>query len=111
MAKMREKAYNFLRGSFLVDEDAFKNWRFIIFVVTLLLVMVFSGHKIHKKVYRLSSLGEEVRELKAEYIDMGTILTRMKMESAIREKVKEKGLVSSKAPAVKIVVTSKKDSH
>ena len=99
----------FLRGSFLTDESAFKNWRIIIFVVVLLLVMISSSHKADKKVIEISNLNKLKRELRAEYVDTGTILMRMKMESSIREKAKSRGLEPSKTPPKKIKVTYKND--
>ena len=45
--------------------------------------------------------------MKSLYIDSGTLLTRMKMESSVREKVAQKGLKPSKTPPIKIKVMSK----
>lgn len=109
MSKIKKKVYGFLRGSFLTDESAFKNWRVIIFVVVLLLVMISSSHKADKKVIEISNLNKLKRELRAEYVDTGTILMRMKMESSIREKAKSRGLEPSKTPPKKIKVTYKND--
>ena len=99
--------YDFLRGSFLTDESAFKNWRIIIFVVLLMLIMIYSAHSSEKKVFRISELNKKKRELRAEYVDTGTILMRMKMESSIREKAKKRGLKPSENPPKKIKVTYK----
>ena len=107
MSKVRKNVYDFLRGSFLTDESAFKNWRVIIFVVVLLLVMISSAHNADKKVIKISKLNKEKRELRAEYVDAGTILMRMKMESSIREKAKKRGLMSLEFPPKKIKVTIK----
>ena len=53
MSKLKKGVYGFLRGSFLTDESAFKNWRIIIFVVGLLLIMISSSHKSDKKVIKI----------------------------------------------------------
>jgi membrane protein insertase Oxa1/YidC/SpoIIIJ len=107
MSKVKKGVYDFLRGSFLTDESAFKNWRIIIFVVVLLLIMITSAHKADKKVIKISELNKKKRELRAEYVDTGTILMRMKMESNIREKAKERGLQPLHSPPKKIKVTIK----
>jgi hypothetical protein len=107
MSKVKKGVYDFLRGSFLTDESAFKNWRIIIFVVILLLVMISSAHSADKKVIKISELNKRTRELRAEYVDTGTILMRMKMESSIREKAKARGLKPSETPPKKIKVTYK----
>lgn len=101
------KSYDVLKGGFLVDEGAFKNWRIIIFIVFLLLLMISSAHRIDRKVMEISSMNKEMKKLKSLYIDSGTYLTRMKMESSVREKLKERGLASPKTPPIKIKVTSK----
>ena len=54
MYQVKKGVYDFLRGSFLTDDSAFKNWRIIIFVVVLLLVMISSAHKADKKVIQIS---------------------------------------------------------
>ncbi len=104
---MKKGIYAFLKGSFLTDESATKNWRIILFVVVLLLIMITSAHNADKKVIKISELNKKQRELRAEYVDTGTILMRMKMESNIREKAKERGLQPLKNPPKKIVVTKK----
>jgi hypothetical protein len=107
MTKVKKGIYDVLRGSFLTDESAFKNWRIIIFVVALLLIMISSGHSAEKKVFKISELNKRKRELRAEYVDTGTILMRMKMESSIKEKAKSRGLQSSESPPKKIKVIIK----
>lgn len=108
MTKVKKGIYDFLRGSFLIDdESAFKNWRIIIFVVGLMLIMIYSSHSAEKKVFEISELNQKKRELRAEYVDVGTILMRLKMESTIREKAKARGLQPSETPPKKIKVTIK----
>lgn len=104
---MKKGIYAFLKGSFLTDESATKNWRIILFVVMLLLIMITSAHNADKKVIQISDLNKKKRELRAEYVDTGTILMRMKMESNIRDKAKKRGLEPLKNPPQKIVVTKK----
>lgn len=107
MVKVKKGIYDFLRGSFLTDESAFKNWRIIIFIVFLMLIMIYSSHSSGKKVFQIYELNKKKRELRAEYVDTGTILMRMKMESSIRKKAKERGLKPSENPPKKIKVTYK----
>ena len=66
MSKVKKGIYDFLRGSFLTDESAFKNWKIIIFIVALLLIMISSGHSAEKKVYKISELNKKKRELRAK---------------------------------------------
>ncbi|WP_299623752.1 FtsL-like putative cell division protein [uncultured Tenacibaculum sp.] len=99
--------YDLLRGSFLTDDSAAKNWRVIIFVVGLLLIMIWSAHSIDEKVVKIAELNKVKRELRAEYVDTSTILMRMKLESAIRKKVIPTGLEPAQEPPQKIKVIIK----
>ena len=105
---VKQKIYNVLRGGFLVDDASFKNWRIIIFIVALLLIMISSAHKSDKKVVQIIQLHKKKRELKNQYADVVTILKRLEMESNIRNKVKSQGLVPAKTPPTVINVISKK---
>lgn len=107
MSKVKKSIYDVLRGSFLTNESAFKNWRMIIFVVALLLIMISNAHSADKKVLKISELNKLKRELRAEYIDTQTTLMRMKMESNIRQKAKRMGLQPAKTPPKRIKVISK----
>jgi len=101
------KIYDVLKGSFLVNEGAFKNWRIILFIVFLLLFMISSSHNADRKVMEIAKMNTQMKKMKSLYIDSGTLLTRMKMESSVREKVGQKGLKPSKIPPIKIKVISK----
>ena len=109
MSKVKKKIYSFLRGSFLTDETAFKNWRIIIFVVGLLLIMISSAHNADKKVIKIADLNKLKRELRAEYVDTGTIFMRMKMESNIRQKVRPRGIFPSQTSPQKIKIIRNKN--
>ncbi len=99
--------YDILRGGFLTDDAALKNWRIIFFVVLLLLLMIWSAHTADEKVVEIARLNKKKRELRAEYIDVSTILMRMKLESTVRKKVVKKGLRPAEKPPQKIRVILK----
>ena len=64
---MKKNFYNIIKGRFLVSDDALKNWRFIIFLSVLALVMIGSSHSADRKVHEIAALNNEVKELKSEY--------------------------------------------
>lgn len=105
---MKQKIYDLLKGRFLTDESAAKNWKFILFAVSLLLVMIWSAHSADAKVLKIGELNKRKRQLNAEYIDAKTTLDKMKLESAIRQKVKKSGLMPAKTPPQKIKITTVK---
>ena len=101
---MRNKFLNILKGGFLVDEDSFKNWRFIGFSVLLVLVMIASSHQAEKKVFLIGDLDKKVKELRSEYVDLRSYLMKVKMESKIVKKMNKRGLKPSEVPPKKIKV-------
>tara|TARA_R110002124_G_scaffold116832_3_gene273530 strand:+ start:9980 stop:10309 length:330 start_codon:yes stop_codon:yes gene_type:complete len=109
MAKVKRTIYDVLRGSFLTDASAFKNWRIIIFVVALALFMISSADRVNRKVIKISELNKKKRELRAEYVDTGTMLMRMKMESNIRQKVRPRGIFPSQTSPQKIKIIRNKN--
>lgn len=105
---MKKSIYSILKGTFLVNDDSFKNWRFIIFISALALIMIASSHSADKKVYEIAHLNNEVKELRSAFVDGRSKLMRLKMESVIANKMKEKGLSPSVTPPKKIKVKSQK---
>lgn len=103
---MRKSIYSILKGTFLVSDDSFKNWRFILFVSGLAIVMIASSHSADKKVYKIASLNNEVKELRSNFLDGRSRLMRLKMESAVVLKMRDKGLGPSIVPPKKIKVES-----
>lgn len=103
---MKNKIYGILKGTFLVSDDSFKNWRIIIFISVLAIVMIASSHSADKKVYEIARLTNEVKKMRSEFVEGRSKLMRLKMESAVVLKMKEKGLESSAIPPKKIKVKS-----
>ena len=104
MSKVKQTLYNILKGKFLVDEDAKKNWGFILFLTMLALLMITSSHQIDTKVQRISELNKEGRRLRAEFVSTRSDLMKLKMESSISRRLAENGLYVSQIPPRKIRV-------
>ncbi len=101
---MKKSFYNIVKGRFLVSDDAFKNWRFIIFLSLLALVMIGSSHSADRKVHEIARLNNEVKELKSEYVDVRMQLMQAKMESKIIRAMERRGLFPSETPPSKVVI-------
>ncbi len=99
MSKIKQNIFKFLRGEFLLREDAFKNWRMVIFVIFLLMLMVRSGHITDEKVMKITKLNKQERELRAEYIALRSQSMKLKLESNVVAKVGDLGLSQSQEPA------------
>lgn len=103
---MKKNIYSILRGKFLISDDSFKNWRIIIFVSALAVIMIASSHSADKKVHEIAKLTNEVKELRSAFVDGRSKLMRLKMESTIIQKVADKGIETSDIPPKKIKVKS-----
>jgi hypothetical protein len=101
---VKKSIHSVLRGSFLISDDSFKNWRLILFLSLLAIVMIASSHSADRKVHEIAQLNEDVKELRSAFVDGRSKLMRLKMESSVRRKLIEKGIESSSIPPMKIMV-------
>jgi type II secretory pathway component PulL len=104
MSRVKQTLYNILKGKFLVDEDAKKNWGFIIFLTFLALLMITSSHQIDTKVQKIATLNKEKRQLYSQFVATRSDLMKLKMESSISKRLANNGLYVSQTPPQKIKV-------
>ncbi len=103
---MKQSLYGILKGKFLISDDSFKNWRIIIFISLLAIIMIASSHSADQKVHDIARLNNEVKEWRSAFVDGRSKLMRLKMESALVKKMSEKGIAPSVIPPKKIKVAS-----
>lgn len=108
---MKEGFYNIIRGKFLVSDEAPKNWRLIIFLSLLALVMIASSHSVDKKVREISELSGEVKELKSEFVDMRIQFMQSKMESRIINSMESRGFVLSSTPPKRLRIVKHEEQE
>ncbi|MDR6966432.1 hypothetical protein J2X31_000425 [Flavobacterium arsenatis] len=106
---MKGGIYNILKARFLVNEDANRNWRFIVFVILLAIVMIANTNRYERKIFKIKALEEEVKELRSEFVDRRSELMELKLESTIEKKMLEKGIIPSSVPPVKIKVVKEEE--
>ena len=105
---MKKGILDLLKGRFLVSEDSVKNWRFILFISILAVIMISSAHHADKKVHELARINNEVLELRSEFVDVRTKVQQVKLESNVTSQVAASGLRPSLIPPKKIMVAKKK---
>ena len=103
---VKKSIYSILKGTFLISDDSFKNWRMIIFLSFLAVVMIASSHSADRKVHEIARLNNEVKELRSAFVDGRKKLMGIKMESSVLQKMSEKGIKPSVIPPKKIRVKS-----
>lgn len=107
---MKSKINDILKGRFLVDEDAFKNWRMIIFLSVLALIMIASSHRADEKVHEIARLKQKVEELRSESVDARLVLWKLKTQSSVASRLETRGVVPSNTPPKKIKVKKHTDN-
>ncbi|WP_396182408.1 FtsL-like putative cell division protein [Flavobacterium sp.] len=101
---MKAGIYDILKAKFLINEDAAKNWKFIVFLIALAMIMIANIHWYEKKIFQIVKMSKEVKELRSEFVDRRSELMKLKMESTISKKMEEKGIFPSTVPPTKIKV-------
>ncbi|MDI1257181.1 MAG: FtsL-like putative cell division protein [Flavobacterium sp.] len=106
---MKNGVYSILKARFLVNEDAVKNWRFIVFLVLLAMIMIENSNRYDQKSFEIITLTNEVKELRSEFVDRRSELMKLRMESTVASKVEDKGILPSSVPPVKIKVKKEEE--
>ncbi len=106
---MKKGIYGILKAKFLIDDDAMKNWRFIVFLILLAIIMIANTQRFEQKVFQIAQLTTEVKELRSEFVDRRSQLMKLKMESTVSEKMIEKDIFPSTVPPIKIKVKKEEE--
>ncbi|MBE0392767.1 hypothetical protein HNQ02_000341 [Flavobacterium sp. 7E] len=106
---MKTGIYGILKAKFLIDDDAIKNWRFIVFIILLAIVMIANTQRYEQKVFKIAALTSEVKELRSEFVDRRSQLMKLRLESTVSEKMVEKNIFPSSVPPVKIKVKKEEE--
>ena len=105
---MKYGIYNILKAKFLVNEDGVKNWKFILFLICLAILMIANTHNYEKKIFRIAALTTQVKELRSEFVDRRSELMKIKMESTIADQMVVKEIFPSSVPPKKIKIAREK---
>ncbi|WP_166920406.1 FtsL-like putative cell division protein [Flavobacterium poyangense] len=106
---MRGGVFSILKARFLINDDAIKNWRFIVFIILLAIIMIANTQRYEQKVFEIAKLNNDVKELRSEFVDRRSELMKLKMESTISNKMLEKQIFPSTVPPVKIEVKKEEE--
>jgi hypothetical protein len=101
---MNKGIISILKAQYLVNEDSTKNWRFIVFLIFLAIVMIANEHRYDEKIFRIAELTNEVKELRSEFVDNRSELMKLKMESTVSAKMEIRKIFPSQVPPQKIKV-------
>ncbi|MDG2396267.1 MAG: FtsL-like putative cell division protein [Flavobacteriaceae bacterium] len=99
---------SFLNIDFLINDDSFKNWRMILFISILALLMISSAHNAEDKIFKIAQLNENIKELKAEFVENRAYLMDLKMESKIYHKLNRINIKPANKPPIRILINDKR---
>ena len=99
-----KKLLSILRMEFLVNDYGFKNWRVILFLSLLSLIMIASGHAADRKIFHIAQLNDDLKMLKSKFVEQRSALMNLKMETKIMKELGPLGIGPAKTPPIKIVV-------
>lgn len=108
---MKGGLFSILKARFLINDDAVKNWRFIVFIILLAIIMIANTQRYEQKVFEIAKLNNDVKELRSEFVDRRSELMKLKMESTISDKMLEKQIFPSTVPPVKIEVKKEEEKN
>ena len=97
------KFFSILNIDFLINNDSLKNWRVILFVSLLALLIISSAHSAENKIFKIAKLNEQLNELKSEFIENRAYLMELKMETKITLKLEKSGISPATEPPIKLV--------
>jgi cell division protein FtsL len=98
-----------IKGKFLIQDGAFKNWVFIVFCALLALIMIFSSHSADQKVFEIAELKAKSKALRSEFVNTKKDVMQLKMESNVAKIMTERGIKLSSEPPYEIIVKSGKE--
>ncbi len=101
---MKQRIYDILKGKVLLEEGAEKNWRMLVFLSFLALVMISVSHTAERRVYQLAYKKEELKKHRAEFASLRSQLMRLKMESYVTDQVTKMEIKPPAEPPVKLIV-------
>ena len=93
-----------LKMEFLINDEAFRNWRMIIYLSILALTMIASGHSADRKIFKIAQLNDKLKMLKSEFSEQRTDLMNLKMETKITKELQPMGIGPAKTPPIKIII-------
>ena len=102
------KIWSIIKAEYLINENAAKNWLFLIMLLVMGVSIINLSHQADAKVKKIVRLNKEVKALRSEYVELKTKVIKKKMASRVIQKMTAKGFVSPKKQPVKIKLKTKK---
>jgi len=96
--------WSILKAEYLTNENAAKNWTFIIMLIMMGLTIINLSHTADSKVKKITQLNKEIKAFRSEYVELKAKIMKKRMPSVVKKRLKEDGFYVSKKPPIKIIV-------
>ncbi len=100
--------WSIIKADYLTNENATKNWLFILMLVVMGLSIINLSHLADAKVKKIVKLNKEVKALRSEYVELKARVIKHKMATDVYQHVSSDGFILSKKPPIKINFQNKK---
>jgi len=94
--------WSIIKADYLTNENAAKNWLFVLMLVLMGLSIINLSHSADAKVKKIVKLNKEVKALRSEYVELKAKVIKHKMATDVYQKLQSKGFILSKNQPVKI---------
>lgn len=101
---MKKSFFDLIRGQFLMNDTASKNWLFIVYLSFLAIVMIAVSHRTDEKVHQITRMSTDLKEIKSRYVDVRMQRMQLQLESEMIHKMETRGLKPSHVPPIKIII-------
>jgi len=96
--------WSIIKADYLTNENATKNWLFILMLVVMGLSIINLSHLADAKVKKIVKLNKEVKALRSEYVELKAKVIKRKMATDVIQRLQSQGFILSKKQPVKIKV-------
>ena len=101
---MKTGILNLLKGTFLVQEGASKNWRFILFIFLLAGLMITASHQVDQKVVQIAQANKELQSVRSEFVSVREQVMHKRMETQLATALRNQGVFPPDKAPIKIIV-------
>ena len=93
-----------LKGNILYRDEVRKNYKFILLVFLLIMIMIYSNHLVNQRIGQVNLLKHQVEEYKSQNAYTHSKLIKIRLESELSKEMERDSLKSLEMHPLKILV-------
>jgi hypothetical protein len=109
--KVKRGFLSIISGGFLLGDNALSSLPFLLYVAFLGMIYIANGYYAHSRLRDLDSIGNNITELRTQYIIAKDKLMYLSKESEVNKATDAMGLKESVIPPGKIIVYNNDKKH